>query len=145
MCKTADLVVMVVEPDPNELQKTCDSLNRIGITKIICVNTYIKATLALRQNQDVDIVIADFSIEPNKALGILLCGASKKKYPGILFVLVSKEYSCSVVLDSFKIGAEDILDKNRENEVEDLMVKWIELAKQKNILKGILYGDPEKR
>lgn len=138
MCKTRDLVIMVVEPDVNILKETCDSLNRMGIEKIICVDSYISATLALRENRDVDIVVADFAIEPNKALGTLLCGAAKKKNPALLFVLISKEYSVNIVLDSFGMGAEDILDKTRKTDIEDLMGKWIELAKQKNILKGIL-------
>jgi hypothetical protein len=140
MCETSDLVVMVVEPDILELQKTCDSLNKIGITKIVCVDTYTKAIIALNENKDIDIVVADFQIEPNKALGLLLCTASKKKYPGLFFVLLSKQYCYSIVLESIGIGAEDILDKNREGEIEQLMLKWINLAKHKNITREILHG-----
>jgi len=138
MCKTADLLVLVVEPDEKALQDTCDSLGRLGIEKTICVNSYTKAILALKDNPHVDIVIADFAIEPDKALGVLLCGAVKKKNPGMFFVLISKDFSCSVVLDSFGVGAEDILDKSRKDDIENLMGKWIKLAKQKNILREIL-------
>lgn len=139
MCQTSDLLVMVVEPDEVELKITCDSLNRIGITKIICVTTYVDAITALRDSGDVDIVIADFAIDAQKPLGMLLCGAVKKEHPGILFILVSKEYSCSVVLESLPL-ADDILDKNRENEIEELMGKWINLAKLKNTTREILNG-----
>lgn len=139
MCQTSDLLVMVVDPDKNELQKSCDSLNRLGITKIICVETYNQAIESLRESGDVDIVIADFVLEPTKPLGMLLCGAVKREHPGILFILVSKEYSCSVVLESLPL-ADDILDKNRENEIEELMGKWIKLAKLKNTTREILHG-----
>jgi len=138
MCDTKHLVVMVVDPDPDDLQKSCNSLNRVGVTSIVCVDSYQNAIEALRYNPDVDIVIADYSMEPGKALGLLLCTAAKKAYPGLLFVLVSKEYSCSVVLDSFKTGAEDILDKGRDSDIENLMGKWITLAKQKNELRKLL-------
>jgi len=139
MCQTADLLVMVVEPDEAELKITCDSLNRIGISKIICVTTYVDAIAALKEDSDVDIIIADFMLNAQKPLGMLLCGAVKKEHPGILFILISKEYSCSVVLESLPL-ADDILDKNRENEIEELMGKWIRLAKLKNTTREILNG-----
>jgi len=138
MCKTADLLVLVVEPDVKVLENTCDSLGRLGIEKTICVNSYSDAVAALHANPNVDIVIADFAIEPDKALGVLLCGTVKKKHPGMFFVLISKDFSCSVVLDSFGVGAEDILDKTRKDDIDNLMGKWITLAKHKNTLKEIL-------
>lgn len=138
MCETSSLVVMVVDPDPQELLSSCKSLNKLGITNIVCVESCKAAVKALRDNKDIDIVIADFDMEPGKALGLLLCAAAKEECPGLLFVLVSKSYSCSVVLDSFRGGAEDILDKNRSNDIEELMGKWINLAKQKNILRKLL-------
>lgn len=140
MCEIKDLVVMVVDSTPDELQKSCDSLNRIGISRIICTDSYVSAVRALKQNPDIDIIVADFSIEPDKALGLLLCAAAKAQNPSLFFILVSKNYSCSVVLESFKTGAEDILDKNREGDIEDLMLKWVNLARQRNIIKEIING-----
>lgn len=144
MCQTSDLQVMVVDPNPIDLQSSCDALNRLGITKIICVETYKDAVEALKQNSDVDIVMADFAMEADKALGLLLCGFAKKNNPGILFILVSKDYSCSVVLESLPF-ADDILDKNRDNEIEELMGKWLSLAKLKNTTKEILNGTHDFR
>lgn len=138
MCETKNLVVMVVDSNPEELQSSCVALNKVGITHIVCVESYSDAIKALKENSDVDIVIADYAMEPGKALGLLLCIVAKEEYPGLLFVLVSREYSCSVVLDSFKNGAEDILDKGRSNDIENLIGKWINLAKQKNILRKLL-------
>lgn len=140
MCTVSDLVVMIVEPDKKELERSCASLERLGIKKLLCVRKYTDAIQAVSENKDIDIVIADFAIEAGKALGLLLCESMKKKHPGILFILVSKEYCCSVVLDSLRTGAADILDKSRDGEIEDLMGKWINLAMQKNITKEILYG-----
>jgi CheY-like chemotaxis protein len=129
---------MVVDPNPEELLASCKSLNKLGITNIVCVDSCTNAVKALKDNKDIDIVIADFEMEPGEAFGLLLCTVAKETCPGLLFVLVSKSYSCSVVLDSFRNGAEDILDKNRENDIENLMGKWINLAKQKNILRKLL-------
>lgn len=140
MCETKDLVVLVVDHDEKELQKSCDSLNRMGITKLVCVHTYTEAIEALKTNIDVDIIIADYDIEPKKSLGALLCSNIRKENPGVLFILLSKEYSCSVIVESFKSNALDILDKNREGEIETLMQKWIDLAKLKNKTREILYG-----
>jgi len=109
---------MVVDTSPEELQRTCGSLNRLGITNIVCVDSYQKAVRSLHENKDIDIVIADFAIEPGKVLGLLLCEAAKEEHPGLLFILISKDYSCSVVLDSFRTGAEDILDKRIDTEVD---------------------------
>ena len=145
MCKPSDLLVMVVEPDPVELKNTCEALGRLGITRLLCVETFVEAILSIKENSDIDIIIADFAIEAGKTLGLLLCDALKKRDPAILFILISKDYSYSIVLDSIKIGAEELLDRNREGEIETLMQKWIDLAMQKNITREILYGKTRSR
>jgi len=140
MCKIADLVVMVVEPNPLELKSACDSLNHLGIKRILCVETYTQAIESLSQEKDVDIVLADYEIEEGKELGSLLVSVIRSEYPGVLVILTSKDYSCSVVLDSIRINADDILDKNRKNDIELLVPKWIALAQLKNKTREILYG-----
>lgn len=141
MCKAEDLLVLVVDADQNELSKTCGSLNNLGVTRLICVNTYMEAVEALATISDIDIVIADFAIEAGKALGLLLCTTFKKENPGISFILVSKEYSCSVAVQSLRTGTvDDILDISRSGEIENLMKKWVYLAQQRIITKEILNG-----
>jgi len=143
MCKVNDLMVMVVDSDNLELKRSCDSLNRLGISKIVCVGTYQEAVDFLNSDNGVDIVLADFDIEEGQSLGMLLVSVIKKEYPSILVVLSSKSYSCSVVFDSLRINADDILDKNRETDIEDLMGKWISLAQLKNETRDILHGKPK--
>lgn len=146
MCKTSDLVIMVVDADEQSLEQSCCSLESLGITKekIICIRTFDDALTALNDNSDVDIVIADFDIEDGKNLGPLLCASIKKRIPGISVILTSKEYCCSVVLESFKNGAEDILDLKREGEIEKLMEKWIYLAKERVKTREIIYGTAQR-
>ena len=145
MCRASDLVIMVVDSDEHSLEQSCCSLETLGITKekIICIKTFDDALSALRDNTDIDIVIADFNIEDGKNLGPLLCASIKKRIPGISVILTSKDYCCSVVLESFKNGAEDILDLRREGEIEQLMEKWIYLAKQRVITREIIYGSKQ--
>lgn len=140
MCEISELLVMVVEPDPVALQQTCDALNRIGILNIVCVQTYKDSVQALESNSDIDIILADYNMEGDDNYGILLCSYLKKHRPGVLFILTSKEYTCSVIMNSIKMGAEDILDLRRENEVENLMEKWLVLAKEKHKFKELLHG-----
>ena len=141
MCKVSDLLVMAVDSDQKGLEVTCASLNRLGINKIICVESYSEAVNILKDNSDVDIVIADFAIEAGKALGLLLCSTFKKKLPGVVFVLVSKEYSCSVAVHNLHSGnVDDMLDKNESEEMEDLMKKWVFLAQQRNTTREIFNG-----
>jgi PleD family two-component response regulator len=147
MCKASDLVIMVVDSDEESLEQSCCSLESLGVDKdkIICIKTFEQALSALNDNGDIDIVLADFNLENSQHFGTLLCASIKKKIPGMLVILTSKEYSCSVVLDSFKNGAEDILDLKREGEIEKLMGKWIHLAKQRVITRELLYGSAQER
>jgi CheY-like chemotaxis protein len=140
MCKREDLIVMVVESNKIDLKITCDALERMGITKIICVESYQEAIHTLSENIDIDIVLADYAIEEGKDLGTLLVTFIKKEYPRITIVLLSKEYSCSVVLNSIRMNADDILDKNRDDDIETLLVKWISLAQLKVETREKLYG-----
>ena len=146
MCEISDLVVMVVESDEKTLESSCNSLEKLGIArdKILCVHTYESAVEALTANSDIDIVLSDFNIENEQDLGLLLCTTLKRRYPKIFFILTSKEYSCSIVLESIKNGVDDILDLNRENEIEKLMKKWVLLAQYRNIAKEILYGRAQR-
>jgi len=144
MCKVSDLIVMVVDHNDSELKKSCLSLNKMGITKIICVYSFTEAVEALSANADVDIVLADYEIEEGQELGLMLVSVIKKKYPSICIVLTSKDYSCSVVLDSIKINADDIFDKNREDDIENLMGKWIALAQLKVETRELFYGTRNK-
>lgn len=140
MCKVSDLVVMVVDADDNDLKKACLSLNRLGIDKIICVYSLQEAIESLSSDPNIDIVLADYAIEEGKDLGLLLVTVIKRKYPSICIVLTSKDYSCSVVLDSIKINADDILDKNRDDDIENLMGKWIALAQLKVETRELFHG-----
>ena len=141
MCQTMDLVVMVVEPDKHHLKNTCDALNRMGINKIICTLSYQEAVEVLELEEDIiDIVIADYAIEEGKDLGIMLVCLIKKKYPGILVVLHSQHYSRPIVLESIMMNADDIFDKNRESDIEDLLGKWIDVAKLKIDTRELVYG-----
>jgi len=141
MCKVSDLLVMVVDSDQKGLENTCASLKRLGINKIICIDSYSEAVNILRSEESIDIVIADFAIETGKALGQLLCSTFKKQLPGVVFVLVSKEYSCSVALSNLHSGnVDDMLDKNESEEMEDLMKKWVSLAQQRNTTREIFNG-----
>lgn len=144
MCKVSDLMIMVVDADENELKKSCDSLNRMGINKIVCVESFQEAVEFLESDKGIDIVLADYAIEEGKDLGMLLVSVIKKQYPGMLVVLTSKVYSCSIVLDSIRINADDILDKNRETDIEDLMGKWIALAQIYNETREVLNGTRKK-
>jgi len=141
MCKVGDLVVMVVEPDDSALKRSCASLNKLGITKMVCVHSYAEAIETLEADQNVDIVLSDYEIEDGQELGGLLVSVIKKKYPSILVVLMSKAYSCSVVLGSLKFNADDVLDKNRETDIEDLLGKWIAVAQLHNEMRNILNGN----
>ena len=147
MCKVSDLIIMVVDSNEASLEQSCCSLESLGIVKdkIICVRAFDTALSTLQENSDIDIVIADFDIEEGKNLGPLLCASIKKRIPSTLVILTSKDYSCSVVFDSFKNGAEDILDLKREGEIEELMKKWINLAKQRVITREIVYGSAQTR
>ena len=140
MCKISELVVMVIEPDKTTLQNVCDSLNRIGITHIVCVDNQTDALDALGSNPDIDIILADYNEDSNSSHDIILPLYLKKERPGILLILTSKEYSKSVVINSIRIGAADILDLRRENEVENLMEKWLILAKEKCKFRELLHG-----
>lgn len=135
MCKTSDLVVMVVDTNKHELKKSCESLEHLGINKIICVESYTDAIENIRISNDIDIVIADFDIDAGKSLGLLLCGAMKKEHPSICFILVSRRFCGSVILDSLPI-ADDILKKNDSDLIEH-MPKWLELVKLRNSVKDL--------
>lgn len=147
MCKASDLVIMVVDADLESLEQSCCSLESLGIVKekIICIKTFDDALIALRDNADIDIVIADFNIEDGKNLGPLLCASIKKRIPSISVILTSKDYCCSVVLESFKNGANDVLDLKREGEIEKLMEKWIYLAKERVKTRELIYGTPQRK
>ncbi len=141
MGKPEDLLVLVVEPSNVELHKICGSLNKLGIERLLCVNTYEEAVEALVTSEDIDIVVADFAIETGKALGLALCRTHRERHPGVVFVLLSREYSCSVAIQSLQNGSvDDLLDKSRAGEIENLMKKWVYLAQQRNITKEILNG-----
>jgi len=140
MCAAKDLLVLVVDPNNVELHNTCNSLNNLGIERLVCVTTYEEAVEALTE-ESIDIVICDFAIETGKALGLLLCEKYRRLNPDISFILLSKEYSCSVAIQSLQSGfVDDILDKTRKGEVESLMKKWVYLAQQRVITKEILNG-----
>lgn len=141
MCKTEDLIVMVVESDEAELKSICSSLAHLGISHIICVYTYQEAVEMVSLEEDnIDIVIADYEIEEGKELGTLLVSFIKEKYPSTLVILRSKEYSFSVVLNCVKTNANDIIDKRRDNDIEHLLPKWIAVAKSKNETMELLHG-----
>lgn len=140
MCAAKDLLVLVVDPNAVELHTTCDSLNSLGIKRLLCVSTYAEAVEALNE-EAIDIVICDFAIETGKALGLLLCEKYRRRKPDMSFILLSKEYSCSVAIQSLQSGfVDDILDKTRKGEIENLMRKWVYLAQQRVITKEILNG-----
>lgn len=140
MCEISDLTVMMVESDDKELKTACESLECLGIKKIICVSSYDDAIDMLDQEERVDIVIADYNITDDKELGLLLCVTIKRLNPSTLVVLMSDNYSCSIVFNSFSIQADDILDKKREGDISKLMKKWIELARQKRVTREVLNG-----
>lgn len=140
MCAPGDLLVLVVEPNELELKETCLTLNNLGIIKQICVTSYEEAAATLTDAaQEIDIVIADFEIQTGRALGLLLCENYRRHNPGMTFILLSKQYSCSVAIQSLQSGAvDDLLDKSRSGEVEILMKKWVALAQQRIKTKEIL-------
>lgn len=141
MCKIEDLVVVVVDSKQEDLDRSCKSLEVLGLKKILCVTTYQDAVDAIENEKHVDIVIADYNIEAGEELGLVLCSFLKKKYPSILFVLYSEEYTCAIAYNSlFNHQADDLLDKKREGEIEELMQKWVKLAQLKCETRDILYG-----
>ena len=140
MCKIEDLVVVVVDPDVEELNKACYSLEKLGLKKIICVTSYHDAVDTLENEPVVDIVISDYDIATGEELGLVLCSFLKQKYPSILFVLISDEYSCSIAYNSLSKHADDLLDKKREGEIETLMRKWVKLAQLKCETRDLFYG-----
>lgn len=137
MCHISELIVMVVEPDEALLKKTCDSLNSLGIKRIVCVENYADAIIALNDDPDIDIVLSDFNIELGQELGMMLCSLIKKEHSHILFILTSENYNCSIVLEGL-ITADDFFDKSREGEVENLLKKWIDLAQLRNNTRELL-------
>ncbi|MDD2231111.1 MAG: hypothetical protein PHY48_17120 [Candidatus Cloacimonetes bacterium] len=141
MCEIKDLVILVVDGDDIEAQKTCDSLESIGVQRLLCVKTYEDAVATLTNNPDIDIVLADFSLrEGGTCCSPLLCSFLQKERPSVLIILTSKEYTCSIVMESWKIGAADILHISRENEIQNLMEKWLVLAQARNDLREIWSG-----
>lgn len=147
MCKIDELCVLVVESEESELQRNCDSLKNLGIKRMICASNYEEAIEAISKNSDIDIVLADYDIEEGKHLGMLLVSVIKKEYPSILVVLTSSKYTCSIVLNSMlhsEITADDVLDKNREGDIEELMGKWITLAQAKIDTRELIYGKEKK-
>lgn len=131
MCKVSDLVVMVVDSNEADLKRACTSLGKLGITKIVCVYSLKEAIEFLSEDANIDIVLADYEIEEGKELGLLLVSVIKQQYPSISIILNAKDYSCSVVLDSIKRNADDIFNKNIEDDIEQLIGKWITLAQLK--------------
>lgn len=145
MCEIHDLVILVVDADDVESAKTCESLESIGVKNVICVKTYDDAISTITHNENIDIVLADFNLrEKGTDYSPVLCSFLQKERPGILIILTSKEYTCSVVMESWKIGAADIFDISRENEIPNLMEKWLILAKARNNTREILYGKRPK-
>jgi DNA-binding NtrC family response regulator len=125
----------------DELQKTCSLVQNLGITRMLCAHSYNEAVSVLSDtNNEIDIVIADFELEAGKALGVLLCSTFKMKYPGVSFILVSKEYSCSVAIQMLSGKADDLLDKRENAEVQENLVKWVELAKERNKTRETING-----
>lgn len=143
MCEPKDLVVMVVDPDKESMKATCDSLSKCGITKTVCTRTYIDAIETIKNcRDDIDIVIADFDIEAGRSLGLLLCGAMKKEHPGIYFILISKIFSGSIIINSLPI-ADDILKKT--DDVSEHVEKWINLAAYRNSVKELFHGKGNRK
>ena len=91
------------------------------------------------EEDTINIILADYAIE-GKDLGIMLVSVVKKSYPDILVILYSHEYSRPVVLESIMMNADDIFDKNREGDVEQLIGKWINVAKLKIDTRELVHG-----
>lgn len=140
MCRVEDLTVVIVDTDHEALKKSCTSLEKLGLKKIICVDSYQDAVTTLENEKSVDIVVSDYNIASGEELGIVLCSFLKQKYPSILFVLLSEEYSCTIAYNSLANQADDLLDKKRDGEIEELMQKWVKLAQLKCETRDIFYG-----
>ena len=140
MCRVEDLTVVIVDTDHIALKRSCTSLEKLGLKKIICVDSYQDAVTTLENEKSVDIVVSDYNIASGEELGIVLCSFLKQKYPSILFVLLSEEYSCTIAYNSLANQADDLLDKKRDGEIEELMKKWVKLAQLKCETRDIFYG-----
>jgi len=133
MCAIKHLIIMVVEQDDDELDKTCMSLRSLGVETIICVHDYREALTIIEKDPNIDLVIADLTDEDLRPTGIFLCGIAKKVRPDILFLISSKKSGVTFVGQSLSAGADGTLSKNHLNEIEGKLPVWLELlVKRKN-------------
>jgi len=133
MCTVKNLIIMVVEQNDNELEKTCTSLRSLGVETIICVHDYKEAMVIIEQDPNIDLVIADLTDEDLRPTGVFLCGVAKRVRPEILFLISSKKSGVTFVGQSLSAGADGTLSKNHLNEIEGKLPIWLDLLiKRKN-------------
>ena len=144
MCSIKDLTILVVDPDKEELHKTCTSLTSLGINVIICAHTYQEAITIIENDSDIDLVIAEINLNTIDAIdtisstGIFLCEWVKKNKPNLLFLISSRTKGLQVMCKSFAAGADGIVNKLYSNEIETVVPKWLEVAVKRRDVEVII-------
>ena len=105
------LRILSLEDDPRDAELLHESLEAEGIS---CEFTRVDtqpAFLALLQEEDVDLILADHSLRSFDGLSALKIAMSVR--PDLPVILVSGELSEEVAIDAFKLGAADYVVKTR--------------------------------
>jgi len=138
MCKIAELKVLVVESDDNELEKTCASLVKLGVEMVVCVHSYKDAMTIIESDKDVDLVIADLRLENFKPAGVFLCEMAKKTRPDLLFIISSRCSGVAFLGESMYAGADATIDTSNPEEVDITMKRWLSLAQKRREVEAII-------
>lgn len=131
MCKISDLTVLVVESDELLLAETCDALQNLGITTVICVHKFSEALTTIEHDETINLVIANVELQDLRSTGVFLCSLAKKTRPELLFLLSSKQSGSVFLLKSMAIsGADGVIHMDTIGEIEKVLPKWLHLAMQ---------------
>jgi len=138
MCEIADIKVLVVEFNPDELEKTCGALVKLGVQTIFCVSEYEDAMALIDGDKTIDLVIADLRLENFEPAGVFLCKMAKKARPDLLFLISSKISGVSFIGQSLSAGADATLDTNDMSDVNTVLLRWIGLAQKRREVERII-------
>jgi two-component system response regulator AtoC len=89
----------------------------------VTTRTSAEAALALLEEQEFDVLVADVNLGPGRLSGLELCERLKAQRPELLTVVMTAFGSMETAVSALRVGAHDFITKPIENELFRLLIE----------------------
>lgn len=130
--------ILLINKDRDFIKRLKEAINGYHVQRLITVSNYRDAYYYISTpEQEFDLIISDFDIEPGDRQGLKICRELKRLNPNVLFLMSSDQYNTTDLIDALKHHADGIID---DMHMLDIFNQWMQFIVKKKELHKTIYG-----